>query len=489
MKNLLPTGKNSEPGPGDNQRQLRHDHHGFQPILAILAVLLAFGMWVYVRSVVTPYTTVTVRGIPVTFSGEEELREDRSLMLDVVTNRMASVTFYGKRSELAELNRENVYLTVDLSGIRQAERYEMPYTISYEEGLETSSISVISEEPSYISFTVANLTKKTVPVKGTLDGETPVAEGYLAGTMTFEPAEIEIKGPEELVNRVDHVLVVMSRENLTGTVTAQLPYSLIGEDSDIIESDEIVSDVVEIKTTQPILLTKTVSLSVELIPGGGAAASNAVCNISPASVLLAGDPDVLSGVNQLTIGTIDLSEVIGSYEEEIPIVIPNGTENLSGETTATVEIELKGLDSEILRVTNIELVLPEDGSLDGMDVECVTTSLRVQVRAPEEVLDQIYVGNLRAVADLTGYDSPGLYTVPVQVSIDGYTTAGILNDYEVTVRISEPVTEQEPETTATQDTGDEGLPVEGEAPVTEEIIQSVTDAQESGREVAFWGES
>ena len=469
---------------GLGKRQQYKERRGFNPLLAVLALLISFGFWVYVRSVVTPYTTITVSRIPVNFAGEEQLQEDRSLMVDVITNPLASLTFYGKRSELTALsqNEDNITLTVDVSGIRQAGTYELPYEIGYADGLSLSSVSVTGQEPAYITFTVEQLTTVQVDVKGILSGDAPVAEGYLAEALVFSPEQISVKGPEEIVSRIDHALVVMERENLAATVTEVLPYTLMSAEGEIIESDELTCSVDTVTVTQPIVMTKDVYLSVEFISGGGATRDNVTFDIEPDYVTLAGDEEVLSGINQIALDPIDLAEVIGEYTAEQTILIPNDTVNLSGAETATVSLELKGLTTKMYRVTSIELIEPEEGYPEDYEVTCVTTSLQVAVRAEDSLIEQIYANNIRAVADLADYTSPGQYTVPVEVYIDGYTNAGVMGEYEAVIKIEQAAPEPVEEEPGEEQTQPAFAQDATEAEPTDELIEQASEAQEAGVE-------
>ena len=103
-------------------------------------------------------------------------------------------------------------------------------------------------------------------------------------------------------------------------------------------------------------------------------------------------------------------------------MLPNDTENLSGETEANISVELVGLNSRTIRTTNIELINLSDEENYSYDV--ISKSLNVVVRGKTALVEQIYATNLRAVADLSDYTEPGLYKVPVTVYVDGYTGRG-----------------------------------------------------------------
>ena len=73
---------------------------------------------------------------------------------------------------------------------------------------------------------------------------------------------------------------------------------------------------------------------------------------------------------------------------------------------------------------------------EGCQVTIVTQERTVQVRGREEDLDLISASQLRIVADLSEYTSPGTYSVPVRVYLDSSSTVGVIGEYTITVTIS-----------------------------------------------------
>ena len=78
-------------------------------ISVLLSVAMAFGLWYYVITVISPDTTDTFYDIPVVLVGETAL-EERGLMVTSVSNTTVDLTLTGNRSDLNQLTRENITL-------------------------------------------------------------------------------------------------------------------------------------------------------------------------------------------------------------------------------------------------------------------------------------------------------------------------------------------------------------------------------------------
>ena len=410
-------------------------------ILYIIAsLIMALALWVYVRTNVNPYSDPWIYRIPVTFEGEEVLTEDRSLMLLSGHDATIDLHLYGKREDLTTLNRNNISVTADLRTIRGSGSYALDYEIAFPENITQNAVTILERTPSSVAVTVGQLMTKPVPVRGS--GGTPAA-GYMAETMICEPDQIMVSGPAELVKTISYAAVVLERDNLERTVNATLPYTLTDKDGNPVESTDLTCDVDQVEVELPIIATKVVKLTVELIDGGGATEEDTVCTIKPETITLSGDAETLKGVNQISLGTIDLAEVLGQATLTRHIALPNDTQNLTGEEEAEITVELKGLDSRTVRTTKIELI--NQPTPDKYDYTVVSAALSVVIRGRAAVVEQIYGSNLRAVADLSEYMEPGQYKVPVTIKIDGYSDVGILHEGEYEVAISITKKPEKPE--------------------------------------------
>ena len=88
-------------------------------IYALLAAAIAFGLWLYVITVVSPESQNTYLDIPVVMDGES-LLNDRGLMIIAGGAQTVDLKLEGYRTDLSQLNKANITLLADLSQITTA---------------------------------------------------------------------------------------------------------------------------------------------------------------------------------------------------------------------------------------------------------------------------------------------------------------------------------------------------------------------------------
>ena len=168
------------------------------------------------------------------------------------------------------------------------------------------------------------------------------------------------------------------------------------------------------------------------IEGAGATKANTKISIEPNTVTLAGDSAILSGLNRITLGTIDLTDFTSTFTETYPIAIDNELRNVTGVTKAKVTVEIVGLETESFLVTNISYT----GASEGTAVELLTESMEVVIRGTAEQLEQIKAEHIRAVADLSDFkDSTGQFMPTAKIYVDGVTDVGAVGVYPISVEI------------------------------------------------------
>ena len=182
---------------------------------------------------------------------------------------------------------------------------------------------------------------------------------------------------------------------------------------------------------------KEVELTVDVIPGGGAAEgdSNVTVDIEPKTITISGEAADLAELDSISLGEIDLSQVFGTETRRMTIPLDASLTNVSGPAEATVTVQVEGLSTKTLEVTNINT----SNEPDGYHVDVVTQSLTVMVRGTQEAVDAVVASQIRVVADLSDLDlSTGTRTVPVRVYLDGSSEVGVMGEYNISISISRP---------------------------------------------------
>ena len=412
----------------------------------VISIVASILLWMYVVSYENTTQTVTLTGLEVSYIGDEDTLQDRGLLVTDRDTQEVTLSLLVKRSLVPLLTNDTVHVSVDLRDVRSSGVYEKVYTVTYDE-VDEDSVIVLRKFPEFMTVNIDNLvTVPSVEVRGVFDGT--VAEGYMLEPIVYSPETISVSGPESLVSRISYAKVVIDRENLSRTATGSVGFELIDRDGQPMESPEIGTSVSEVQYTIPIVMVKDVGLSVRLLDGGGATEDDAVVKVEPATITLTGDAETLNAINQLFLGTVDLSSFAQSVTETFSIILPNGVNNLSGEKEAIVSVSIKGLVTKRVNTSNISFANVSDGYV----AKAITQSKEVVIRGPEEIVDLITGDSIFVVGDLADIgNAVGRYSVPTTVTIPGYREAGVIGDnYNVVVSLE--VYEPEPEPGSEEET-------------------------------------
>ena len=416
----------------------------------VLACILSVILWLYVASYANTDMEAELTGLEINYVGGDDILRDRKLLVTEKDQQSVSLTILGKRNVVSAINKDEVEVSVDLTDIRSTGVYEKVYTVTFPDSVKEDAVLIVKRSPEYVTVNIDNLITKPVEVRGDFEGS--VQDGYMQEPIVYEPATVMVSGPEEVVSHIACAKVVLDRENLNRTVTGTVSYTLLDYEEKTVDTQELSMDVEEVRYTIPIVMVKDIVLTVDLIEGGGAKATNAVVEVKPNVLTVTGDAELIQGINQITLGAIDLAAFEQTYTATYPIPLPNGAENLTGDKEAIVTVNIRGLASRHILTTKISFI----NVSDGYTANPITQYKEVVIRGPEEIIYLVAPDNVQLVADLSEYgNAVGRYSVPTTVYITGFSEVGVVEgNYNVVVSL-EPEPEEPPEEPPEELSGEE----------------------------------
>ncbi len=404
----------------------------------LLSVICAILCWLYVDVAQEPRTPRTIRNIPVQMTGIETLTR-QGLMIEDDEAPTLSLTFTGVRTEISRLNRNNVYVSVDLSGCKEG-RQELGYTVTYDSSLNVNSVRVRSTSQNRIPVNIVKMSSKTISVEGVFEGQ--VAEGFRYNSKDFSatPNKVTITGQDSLVKQVDHAQAVLSEPRLDKTWKGILPLRLVDANGAEVDASSLTISPETVTASFPVTSVRTIGLTVTLEEGGGATAEDVSVSVAPESIKVSGTQEALSGMDSDTfsVGTIDLSQVITTSEQSFPIELPKGLTNISGSVAATVTVKMNSRLSTrkvTIRKKHIRLKnVPE-----GLSAEVLTEDLEVRIRGAAESMALLVPGDVYAEVDLSDVSAgtEGEITLPAAITVKGMSELGSIDKCEVTLDLRE----------------------------------------------------
>lgn len=402
---------------------------------ALLALLCAIFLWLYVDITTEPDAYNTIRNIPVTFLGQDELSE-RGLMIVDGLDATVTLEVSGIRAVVSQMNRNNIAITVDAaSQVDGPGEQQLNYNITFPSSVSGANFRTQSKSPASISVTVVEVKTKDLPVTGVFTGS--VAEGYLYDTtdFTFADQQVTISGEATLIDTVARAQVVLDEEALTSSWTGTLPIQLIDAEGNAVESEDITLSVTETEVTFPVRAVKEVPLTVTFAAGGGATEDDISWSLSQNSILVSGTEEALARVDSINLGTVYLSQVITTEKYTFELQMPEGIVNESGIGKVSLSVTVSGLLTKKVETSDIRLVnVPE-----GVSPRLITESLEVRIRGNRDTMALLTEADVYVEADLSNIEegAEGTCTVPVTVKVQGMSDIGAIDNYSIVVEISQ----------------------------------------------------
>ena len=400
----------------------------------LVSLAIAFGLWLYVITTVSPGSSDTYYNIPIVWEGESVLNEN-GLMVTAVSSNTVNLRLSGNRSDLSKVNSANITIKADLSKIREpGTQIPISYTTPTFPGDVASNAFVIeSKEPDTIYVTVVKRVSKTVPVEVVWVGST--ADGFMIDreNKTLDFPEVTVTGQESVVNSIAMATISVDLDGRRESISETYNYTLCDAEGSPVDARLITTDVEEIRLDVSIRRVKDLRLTYNLVPGGGADADNTTVKLSAETIRVSGSEAALENLGDtLSIGTINLADITKSTATlTFAISLPEGITNLTGITEVTADVSFHGLSTKELTVTNIQSVnIPE-----GLEVELITEKLTVTLRGPTALISTVTPEDVAVVVDFTGAEV-GTSTFKATVSIsDAFKALGTLKAEPVSAKI------------------------------------------------------
>ena len=408
-----------------------------------MAIFVALGIWFFVDETTGPnggarLRTMTISDIPIEYLYEDTTLADRGLMLldgeESGTDTTIDLTLEGTRRLLVQLDRTKIRVTVDLGTITQPGMQTVRYNVSYTDRKFTDGIQVKDSSIYLATVNISELSRKDVEVRCELTGN--VAEGFSAGQLQLSDTFIEIRGEESVIAPVSYAKVTLDiGKDAQESISQQLNYLFYDENDRLVDGTDIHTTVDTIGVSLPIYMTKELPLVLSFKESPGARLKNMVWNLDPKTITVSGDASILRNMDSIVLEEFDLLNVgADTTTHSYAIIVPDGCENLSGVTRATLEIAYPDKSVTTISTDRFRYENPPE----GMELEILTSELEVTVFGTSADVAAITGEDIVVVVDLSNYSvGSGTYTVPAWIEFEGSQDIGISGEYQVQVLMRE----------------------------------------------------
>ena len=408
---------------------------------ALLALLVSFGLWLYVITVVSPGSEQTYYNIPVVFNGGS-LLESRGLMMVSDPNVKVDLTLSGNRTDLNKLSSDNITILADMSGITAPGSYNIYYSVAYPGTASTGGITIVDQSVQQISVTVAERGEKPIPVEISYAGtQLPTDKNYIVEREVLGHESITVSGPKTVVDNLEKAVISVDLTGKREDFTGIYDIVLLDKAGNPVEQNALltVSDS-SVQASIKVSLLKTVNIRVQVLPGGGLSAEDITYQCDYSSIEVSGPEAIVENLNEIVV-TLDLTKIAQSGLQTFPIELPVGVTNVSGVTQLTVDVELPELVERTFLIYSGNFVLTNIP--EGMKVELRTVVREVTLRGTANRLAEVDSDDIQLVVDLAGTEAKYYPAYEATVVVLGVENVGAVGEYTVSLELKPTDSTQE----------------------------------------------
>lgn len=396
-------------------------------VLAVLSLIVSFILWFNLSQVYNPVSTRDISGVPVTFRVSPSLAADG---YEVIKNNdiKVDVTVSGKTAYIASLSASDVKVVANVTG----------------QGVKTWTLDGSDNR----NFTVVEMSMSQVTVMTDIfnrDGEifdvtakannVSAPEGLIADAPKVSDTEfsqIKITGAQSVIDEIASVVCEAEVDQLLNE-SSEFEGSIVLFDHDgkTIDSSHVFLGFDKANITVPILMKKEVPVVATFVNAPKNNPIKATTDI--ASVVVKGPQKVIEELKSVELEPIDFADITPDATEFTQkIIMPDTITSSDGITEVTVNLNLSGLASRTITVTN-----------DGFNPTNVSQGLTatmesfdVTVIGPSAELRRITADDILVTADLASYNRGVHSGVAVTVQVLNRDSLWVAGKYTADIKQS-----------------------------------------------------
>ena len=392
----------------------------------VLSIVIAFGLWLYVVTVVSPESEASYYDVPVVFDGVS-LLDERELMITAGKDTTMNLKLSGNRTDLNKLDKTNITILADLSQIREPGEHRVKCTVSFPSN--AGIIEVLEKDPQYITVKVSERVRKDVPVRLFAEGAVP--EGFVADieNAALSHATVTVSGPKEVMDQIEYAAITVDLNGRMDTIVETYRHTLCGADGNPVEDvSAITVNVSDIRATLRVYQIKEIPVEIKVLPGGGMTSADVTIVPSHSSILVSGSEAALSGLDKIEL-VVDLSLLTDSQVLDFPIELPENVTNESGIFVVHVNVRVPEMTTTTVTVLAENFILL---NAENLDVVIHKEQLQITIRGRENKLKEIKPENIRVTINFANA-VPGADYYTCTIEIIGISDVGVV--YEESYRI------------------------------------------------------
>lgn len=380
---------------------------------AVLALLLAFAVWIAATFQDDPFVVQEFPNVPLTPVNQPE----NMVFVKPISERVA-VAARAPQSVLADLKPSDFAATIDLSVVEPGEPASVPISVT----CSSEAVRIESYDPKQQTVHLEAVRTLTWPVEIKVQGE--VATGYQAARPVVLPDQVDIYGPEPYLAQVISVSGSIDIEDAKDSVIEKVSVRPLDADGQLVSDLQWSPDKVEVRigVRQRVGYKPDVEVvpDLQVMPADGYRLGSVA--VEPSIVTLKGPPSVLGKMPGF-VETLPISftSVTQGLSHQTPLTVPTGVV-VVGVNYVTVTVEVLPIVSSRTMTKVVEIQGLSQSSLATLSPPVVDVSLE----GPAALLEALTTEDVQVLVNLADYGLGVHRVVPDVLAPEGVTVVNVI---------------------------------------------------------------
>jgi YbbR domain-containing protein len=357
---------------------------------AILALLLAFAVWIAATLQVDPFTTQEFLNVPI----ETVNQPEGTVFLEEISDRV-SVKARAPESVLAELRVSDFTATMDLATLEPG----MPASVPISVTCSNEVVRIESREPEQqrVHLEMVRTITRTVAIQ--VKGE--AATGYGTARPVVLPSEVTIEGPDPYLGEVVSVTGSIDIEGAKESVVQKISVMPLDSDGRLVSGLQWSPDKVEVRigVSQRVGYKPDVEVVPDLRGEPAPGYRRGSVSVQPSLVTLKGPPSVLRNMPGFIVTLpISITDAVQNLAQRTPLTVPTGVV-VVGVNYVTITVEILPVISSLTLTSTVEI----QGLRSGWTATPSPPMVEVNLEGPESLVDALTSEDIQVLLNLADY--------------------------------------------------------------------------------------
>ncbi len=394
--------------------------------LKIFSISFAIILWFAINPVKT-----STYAVPLTVINEESLRA-KGLILNSKVNleKYLTISVRDRVDVLDRIKDNDFEVTLDLAKVNSVDDKVIQLDPPVYLGRENISENNIEIKQKSVVLDLGKIEENPFIVQVETSGKLPA--GYEIISKTATPDTISIEALSSIINSVGSVKAFVDVTGLNKTLEIRKEckvYDKKGVEIPELSKKFTVDIRIEVGKRVPVVPIISGDPNKDFVEGS--------YSVKPDKILITGDHDVLSKVNEIKTDPVSLDNMTKTFTTPVILQLPEGIKLVSSTREVNVTVEIIPLSQRTIDIP-VDSIIMEGKKIEDTTLNYeITGPVTVRLKGKIEDINAVSYQELLSTINVDGLDE-GTHSVPLKITLPANISQ--VEETKVQVKITKPKT-------------------------------------------------